>query len=89
MQQGQATVAPNDGRMTWREIHERFPDEWVVVADVEGELGVDLSGRVVAHAPRRATAYAAAIPFLVDVMHSASFFTGRSKPVPYPIRWLR
>lgn len=89
MQHGQAMVAADEGRMTWQEIHERFPDEWVVVADVEGHLGVSLSGRVVAHDPRRAAAYAAAVPFLVDVMHSASFFTGRSQPVPYPIRWLR
>jgi len=48
-----------DEILTWAEIQERFPDEWVAIADPEVTAELDiLAGRVVYHGKSSNAAYA-------------------------------
>jgi len=45
-------------KMTWSEICQTFPNEWVAVVDYKREGPVEVSGIVVGHAPERTEFYA-------------------------------
>ncbi len=90
MVQAATAPTPGDGPMTWKAICSCYPDEWVVVVDMERadhnfELG---SARVVAHDPRRAVALAAARSVIAGPQHSGSFFTGRRRGPTSGLGWL-
>ena len=39
--------------MTWNQICQAFPDEWVVVVNYENKGPVEVDGTVVVHAPQK------------------------------------
>lgn len=65
--------------MSWDEVHERYPEQWVVLADtdwIESHFGFR-STRVIGHAVARAEALERARPRLSQYPGYACFFTGR------------
>lgn len=40
-------------QMTWQEICQRYPDEWVAVVNYERKGAVEVDGAVAAHAPEK------------------------------------
>ncbi len=89
-------TAPTDDEpvgplLTWQEICACYPDEWVVLVDLEGAdapHGEWRRARVVAHDASRKVAYAAGATALRHARVAASRFTGRVRAPLIPHRWL-
>lgn len=84
-----AVAAADDALLTWTDICARYPDEWVVLSDIEraDHNFVFRSARVVAHAPRRAVALGAARG-VIGTRATGSFFTGRKRGPISGAGWL-
>lgn len=86
MENAAVTILTNWERLSWEEIRRRYPDQWVMLADVENEeedSPVLRSGLVVAHGSRRKAVHAETKWLLAGrELPSASRFTGESKPLP-------
>jgi hypothetical protein len=80
MMEARETAVPDVERLTWKEICERYPDEWVVLVDTDWQ---DLDNFefdravVLCHAKGRSEIYRHAKPLLTEVMDAGIFFTGR------------
>lgn len=62
--------------MTWSEICQTHPNEWVAVADYKREGPVEVSGVVIAHAPERAQFYSSSEQTLKKHARVALRYTG-------------
>jgi hypothetical protein len=66
-------------RLGWLEICARYPDEWVVLGDIDWidvDQGEFRSALVLGHDPQRAAAMAAAAPHLPPGTDFARLYTG-------------
>ena len=66
--------------LTWREICERYPDEWVVLIEVDWVNDMDLelrSARVAGHGKRRRDPLEQARPLRSRYPSMAHLYTGR------------
>jgi hypothetical protein len=72
--------------LTWSEICERYPDEWVVLVEVDWINDMDLefrSARVAGHGKRRKDPLEQARPLQPHYSAMAHLFTGRIR-LPFP-----
>lgn len=85
--QAQAVAPLEEAAMTWKEICERYPDQWVVLVDTDWVDGHNFdfrSARVVGHNVRRAAALAGARPVTAHCQRFGCFFTGPKRgPLPH------
>jgi len=85
MNEAQSTASPGPERLTWSEICQRYPDEWVVLVEIEWFDDDNLEfGRavVLGHAKNSKEVMRQTKPLLAEVMDSGIFFTGRVRPLP-------
>ena len=69
----------NEAPMTWDDVHERYPEQWVVLVEtdwIENHFAFR-STRVIGHAAGRAEVLAQVRPLLPRYPDFACFFTGR------------
>jgi hypothetical protein len=79
----EARMSLRPERLTWNEICVRFPDEWVVLVDLEREDETDLgfhAAVVIAHHDSRKAASPDVKAALERYAEAGSFFTGRLVP---------
>lgn len=74
------TVPAAGERLSWDEIKRLYPDEWVVLVDIEGHGDFDRRGVVFAHASKRREASAMAS----GLRECGNFWTGE---IIDPISW--
>jgi len=79
-------------RMTWAEICALYPDEWVVLVDLEHEDGDDDDGEVVAgvvvgHSKGHAACLVDSKPLRPPGTNCAHLFTGEIIPLPLSVRF--
>jgi hypothetical protein len=75
-------------KMTWEEMKETFPDEWVALADYEMDGAVDITGTVVAHGPDRKSFHEKVRELLPEYQDMAIRYTGELVKNPeIPLLW--
>ena len=67
---------PMQQAMSWNEICQTYPNEWVAVINYKREGPVEVSGVVVGHAPERAQFYASTSQILPKYDRVALRYTG-------------
>jgi hypothetical protein len=86
MMQAQELAPQGEAAMTWKEICERYPDQWVVLVDTDWVDNHNFDFRsacVVGHDARRAAALAEARPVTAHCQRFGCFFTGPKRgPLP-------
>lgn len=86
MREPQPAISPQPERLSWTEICLRYPDEWVVLVEIdrEDEDNFEFNTAVVlGHSKGHNEVLRQTRPLLVDVMVSGIYFTGRVRaPVP-------
>jgi hypothetical protein len=84
-----ASTAPTvSAPMTWREICERHPDEWVVLVEIDWVNETDLdfrSARVAGHGKTRKEPLDQARPLQSRYPSMGHFFTGRVRAPLVPL----
>jgi len=78
-------------RLTWPQIRERYPDQWVVLVehDWQGNLTIYNTACVLACGSSRAEAYARADPALAAYEGYGCRYTGPIRGVPSHLKRLR
>ena len=83
-----AAAAPHE-RLSWTEICARYPDEWVMVTEIEPDeededhVGIDFdSALVLGHHPLRKEAYRITKHLAATHPSGGCFFTGKIGPLP-------
>jgi hypothetical protein len=65
--------------LTWQEIERRYPDEWVLLDQLQSEGSLDVTGgRVVFHSKDRSDVYRKAAA--LKLADAALLFTGEADP---------
>ena len=86
MAEAQAVAAPEFQRMTWDEICARYPDEYVMLTEIdrieEGQFAFR-SALVLAHARTSKEVCQLTKPIAERFVHFACYYTGRAK-APFP-----
>ncbi len=80
-----AAGAEPEERLSWKEICARYPDEWVMVAEIrpDDDQCVDFhSALVLGHHPRRKEAHRSMRDVLARYGSCGCFFTGKIRALP-------
>lgn len=75
-------------QLTWKEICERFPDEWVALVEIEWVNDRDFefrSARVAGHGKRRREPMQQATPLWTHYAEIGHFYTGRVRAPMTPL----
>jgi hypothetical protein len=87
MLQAQPATPPGELAMTWQEICDHYPDQWVVLVEtdwLDPHNFAFRSARVVGHDVRRAAALDHARPVTSTCQGCGCFFTGAKRgPLPH------
>ena len=81
-----AAVSDAPERLTWDQVRERYPDQWVMLVDIDNVNETDFEFRsalVIGHGPGRKDVFARVGPLLDRYTSFACLFTGR---VRAPVR---
>lgn len=75
-------------KMTWDELVEAYPDEWVALADYEVNGTVDITGTVIAHGPDKKSFHEEVRELMPQYHDIAVRYTGRLvKNQEIPLLW--
>lgn len=80
-----AAVAEPHERLSWMEICARYPDEWVMVTDIQPDDDESVefdSALVLGHHPLRKEAHASMRDVLARYGSCGCFFTGKIRALP-------
>ena len=64
-------------KMTWEEMREMFPDEWVALADYEMDGAINITGTVIAHDPDKKSFHKTVRKLMPKYHDIAVRFTGQ------------
>jgi hypothetical protein len=73
-------------RLSWKQICERYPDEWVVLAEMVFEDGDEEGGEIISavvagHSRGSKQCLVDTRELLKDVEHAAHYWTGKIRPL--------
>ena len=89
MNEAQAAGAPEISEpLTWKQICERWPDEWVALVEIDWANDTDFefgTARVVAHATKRREQYEQSRQWSSRYTSMGHFFTGRVRAPMSPL----
>lgn len=74
----------NEERLTWKQVCERYPDQWVVLVDVDwvDDMYTDFRTAIVAgHGPHSDDPFEQAEPLWSRFREMAHLFTGPPRPL--------
>lgn len=74
--------------MTWEEVQQTYPDEWVAFVDYHSSDAIEIEGEVVVHHQERKAFYALVKEVFPQYRDMAIRFTGPLRLNPeIPLRW--
>jgi hypothetical protein len=77
-----------DKKMNWAEMVQKFPDQWVALADYEEKDSIEIKGIVVAHGPDRKIFHERVRKLLPEYEDLAIRYTGELiKNAEIPLLW--
>lgn len=86
MSAGPAVIVDPPARLTWKELCEHYPDQWVMLVCIDNVSDTDFEFRsalLIGHGPGRRELFARVGPTIDRYMSFGCFFTG---PIRAPLR---